>query len=186
VRLLGDLGVLCGEILRVSLGMITMHEHHHRNLPWLDRLTIAIPGYGGYQERANRRAADRALRDAIATRLGSVRVGLERLIHACVDRGALTEVNSLERVERHLDRLIQRVRSAGSGTDAFYEAATLDKSKVDTLHALDHILYERALDLARRLVLPDTSHDFLAHVEADLAAFEQQLDERALMLQGIH
>jgi hypothetical protein len=165
---------------------MTMHERHHRNLPWLDRLTIAIPGYGGYQDRADRRAADRALRDAIAARLGGVRVGLERLIHACVDRGALTEVNSLERVERHPDHLIQRVRSAGSGTDAFYGAGTLDSSKVDTLHALDLALYERALDLARQLVLPDTSHDFLAHVEADLAAFEEKLDERALFLQGIH
>jgi hypothetical protein len=166
--------------------MMTMHEHPHRNLPWLDRLTIAIPGYGGYQERANRRAADRALRDAIATRLGGVRVGLERLIHACVDRGALTEVSALERVERHLDRLIQRVRSAGSGTDAFYGAGALDSTKADALHAQDLALYEHALDLARRLVLPDTSHDFLAHVEADLAAFEQKLDERALFLQGIH
>jgi hypothetical protein len=162
-----------------------MHEHHHRNLPWLDRLTIAIPGYGGYQERANRRAADRALRDAIAARLGGVRVGLERLIHACVDRGALTEVNALERVEGHLDRLIQRVRSAGLGTDAFYGAQTLDSAKADTLHALDLALYERALDLARQLVLPDTSHDFLAHVEANLSAFEQKLGERASLLQGI-
>jgi hypothetical protein len=164
---------------------MTMPEHHHRNLPWLDRLTIAIPGYGGYQDRANRRAADRALRGAIAERLGSVRVGLERLIHACVDRGALTEVNALERVERHLDRLIERVRTAGSGTDAFYGAGVLDPAKADTLHALDHALYGRALDLARRLVLPDTSHDFLAHVEEDLTAFEQRLDERALLLQGI-
>ncbi|HEX8202385.1 MAG TPA: hypothetical protein VF590_18050 [Isosphaeraceae bacterium] len=163
-----------------------MHEHHHRDLPWLDRLTIAIPGYRGYQDRANRRSADRALRDAIASRLGSVRVGLERLIHACVDRGALTEVNALERVERHLDRLIQRVRSAGSGTDAFHGADSLDPSKTDTLHALDLQLHEHALDLARRLVLPDTSHDFLADVEADLAAFEQKLDERALLLQGFH
>jgi hypothetical protein len=162
-----------------------MHEQTPRNLPWLDRLTMHIPGYGGYQERANRRAADRALRDAIAQRLGTARTHIEAAIRACIDRQALTQINALERAGRHLDRIADRLRSAGSGTDHFYQADHIDPAKTDTLHSLDLALFERADVLAQRFELPDDDHDRLANFEAGLNDFEQKLDQRAMLLQGI-
>lgn len=192
-----------------------MHEQRPRNLPWLDRLAVHIPGYGGYLDRGNRRAADRALRDAIAKRLSEARARLEEAIRRCIERdklgivpemeglereGApplkelnaqarerhqlLTEVSALERVERHLDRVAERVRSTGSGTDDFY-TAHIEVQKADSLHAFDLELFERAEGLVRRFDAPDTDHDFLASVEAELREFEKKLDERALLLQGI-
>jgi hypothetical protein len=193
-----------------------MHEQTPRNLPWLDRLAVHIPGYGGYLERGNRRAADRALRDAIAHRLGTARANLEKAVRACLERDALgilpeiqgleqegtvalgeiaaqekerhqllTEVSALERIRSHLDRVINRLGSAGSGADAFYSAGNLDLAKADSLHAFDLDLFERADALVRRFDAPDLNHDFLAELEADLTQFEEKLDERAMLLQGI-
>lgn len=158
-------------------------EQHPSDLPWLDRLAIRIPGYGGYARRANRRSADQALRDAIAHRLAGLRTNLEEAIRQCLDRGALTEIGALERVAAHLDRVAARVHSAGSGTDAFYGADDLDASKSDPLHALDLALFDRADALAARFHAPGP--DLLAQTEADLEAFEEKLDERTLLLQGI-
>lgn len=193
-----------------------MHEQRPRNLPWLDRLAVHIPGYGGYLDRGNRRAADRALRDAIAKRLGEVRTRLEKAIRTCIERDQLgivpemqaleqegtpplkeinaqarerhqllTEASALERVERHLDRVIERVRSAGSGTDSFYTTPHIDEQKADSLHAFDLDLFERAEALVGLFDAPNAEHNFLASLESELSDFEKKLDERALLLQGI-
>jgi hypothetical protein len=163
-----------------------MHDQHPRNLPWLDRLTAHIPGYGGYQDRANRRAADQALRDTIAARLTDFKREVERAMKECVARGALTEINALERIVQQVERATRRLHAAGSGTDAFYGAGHLPTEKADPLHALDLALFDRADALRKRFEEPDTHHDRLALVEADLDEFERKLDERAMMLQGIH
>jgi hypothetical protein len=163
-----------------------MREHTPRNLPWLEQLAIHIPGYGGYLDRGNRLAADRALRDAIAQRLGVLRTRLEQAIRGCVDRNALSEVNSLTRVEQHLDRITQRVRAASSGTEAFYQAPDLKAAEADSLHAFDLALLERAEALVEQFDNdPDLHHDFLANFEAELSHFDHKLDERATRLQGI-
>jgi hypothetical protein len=162
-----------------------MHDQQPRNLPWLDRLTAHLPGYGGYQDRANRRAADQALRDAIAGRLTDFKRQAERAMKECIQREALTECNALERMLQHAERLARRLHSAGSGTDAFYGAGHLPAEKADPLHAVDLALFERADALSKRFEEPDVDHNRLAVIEADLEEFERKLDERALMLQGI-
>jgi hypothetical protein len=193
-----------------------MTEQAPRNLPWLEQLAIHIPGYGGYLDRGNRRAADRALRDAIAKRLAQVSSRIEKVMSALVDREAfgptgslkgleqegnwwlakmraggseprpsLSEISALERVRKHADRIAARLQSAGSGTDAFYSSHHLDAAKADSLHAFDMNLFQRAEGLVQRFDAPDADHDFLANLEAELNHFEQKLDERSLLLQGI-
>lgn len=193
-----------------------MHEHKPRNLPWLDLMAVRIPGYGGYLDRGNRRAADRALREWIAHRLGEAHAELDRAIRACLDRDALdirpeirgleqegtkalaeinaqererhqllTEVSALERVQQHLDRVANRLKSASSGTDEFYASDRLDAAKADALHAFDLGLADRADALVRRFDSPSLSHNFLADLESDIRQFEQKLDERTRLLEGI-
>jgi hypothetical protein len=193
-----------------------MNERTPRNLPWLEQMAIHIPGYGGYLDRGNRRAADRALRDAIAQRLDVARSKLQGLIRSSLNRDRsgssaslkgseqlgtnfageldpaealhrqrLSEVATLERIERHLDRVAQRLRAAGSGTDDFYSAGNLKPSEADTLHAFDMALFERAQEIVDRFDAPDLHHDFLADLETDINQFEKKLDERAMLLQGI-
>jgi hypothetical protein len=179
-------------------------------------MAIHIPGFGGYLDRGNRRAADRALRDAVAQRLGVARARVQRLIQATLTRApvppstalgglqhmgthpesvgdvleaqkryALSEVSALERLDRHIDRVAERLRAAGSGTDAFYHAENLKPAEADALHAFDLALLDRAQALLERFDAPDLKHDFLADLEDDLNQFEKKLDERAMLLQGI-
>jgi hypothetical protein len=193
-----------------------MHEQKPRNLPWLDLMAIRLPGYGGYLDRGNRRAADRALRDAIAKRLQEAQVLIDKAIRSCMDQDALgiqpeikgleqegvkalqeisapererhqllTEVRSLERVRQHLERVLNRVKAAGSGTDDFYRSDRLDAPKADALHAFDLELFDRSDAIVRRFHEADLKHDFLADVESDLTEFEQKLDDRTRLLQGI-
>jgi hypothetical protein len=161
------------------------HEQTPKNLPWLDRLAVWVPGYGGYLDRANRRADDRMLREAVAHRLGVGRAKIEEAIRQCVTRGALTEIASLERLQKHLDRVIERIRSAGSGTDEFWQAGHFEVGKVDPLVTLDLGLFERADEFVAAFDAPDQDHDRLSKLEEILAELDRKLDERGLTLQKI-
>jgi hypothetical protein len=161
------------------------HQQTPKNLPWLDRLTVRIPGYGGYLDRANRRADDRMLREAVARRLAEGRARIDEAIRQCVDRGALSEINALERIQKHVDRVVERLRAAGSGTDEFWQAGHFEVGKADPLQALDLTLFDRADAFIADFDAPDLDHNRLVKLEADLLEFDRKLDERALTLQKI-
>jgi hypothetical protein len=157
-----------------------MVQQSPRERSLLDRLIGLIPGYGGYIARADRRASDKLLRDAVADRLRVVHSSLDEAIRAAVDRGALDQITPLERSRQRLDRIADRIRAAGSGTDKFWQTP-LDDSKADTLHGYDLRLYERADNLAKLIGDPAT----LANLDAELDLLDQALDQRALLLQGL-
>lgn len=163
-----------------------MHEQKPRTVPWIERVAQWVPGYGGYLERGNRRAADQALRDVVAAKLTQSRTGLEQTIRMLVDRGELNKLAPLERVGARLDRLASRIKTAGSGTSEFQGSDKLDPQKADALHAFDFDLLERVETLAKHLNVPDHDGDWLAHVETDLDDLQRKLDERTSLLQGIH
>lgn len=150
---------------------------HERSI--IDRIAAWIPGYGGYLGRADRRAADKLLRDAVADRLRNARSRLDTAIKNAVDRGNLDAIGSLERSRQKLDRLADRVRSAGSGNDSFWHGP-VDEPKANTLQAFDLALYERADHLATAADTPGPG------LEADLDALEHDLDRRARLLQGLN
>ena len=163
-----------------------MHpQPHHRNLPWLDHLEVSLPGYAGYQKKGHRREADRLLRQAITHRLRTARAHLEQAKRDCDRREAQTEAEVLDRVERHLDRVLARLNWDTPGLELFTSASDLDAAEADALHALDKSLLERAELLAQRFELPDVNHDRLAEFVAGLYDLERKLDRRALMHQGM-
>lgn len=145
----------------------------------IDKIAAWVPGYGGYLGRADRRAADKLLRDAVADRLRAARGDLDAAIKEAVDRGALDEIDKLERARQRLDRLADRIRSAGSGHDGFWKGP-VDEPKANTLQAFDLALYERADQIANTVRPPG------AGLDADLDALERDADRRARLLQGLN
>jgi hypothetical protein len=162
-----------------------MNVPHPSHLAWLDRLTTRVPGYSGYQTRADRRSAAYALRDALDRRLTSLKTQIQQAIHSCLHREATTEIGALERIDLHIDRVCERVRGLGSKLDTFYDAPDLHAAKVDPIHAIDHDALEYADALAHQFEKPDISHDRLAEIEAGLNALERKLDERALLMRSV-
>jgi hypothetical protein len=125
------------------------------------------------------------LREAVARRLGVGRTKIEEAIRQCVDRGALTEISALERLLKHLDRVTERLRAAGSGTDSFWQAGHFEVGKVDPLVSIDLSLFDRADGFINTMDSPDLDHNRLARLEGELAELDRKLDERALTLQHI-
>lgn len=162
-----------------------MSDSQSGNLPWLDRLTMSVPGYGGYDDHGHRRSAAFALRDMLLKRLSMIRTRLDRTRAACFQREAHTEVHALQRVATHLDHIMERVGGLGTRVVAFYDGPDLDRERVAPIYAIDHAIVEVADRIGARFEEPDVTHDFLARLEADLRELEDKLDERAMLIRKI-
>ncbi|HEV3122317.1 MAG TPA: hypothetical protein VGY53_10455 [Isosphaeraceae bacterium] len=155
-----------------------MNEHTPRNLPWLEQLAIHIPGYGSYLDRGNRRAADRALRDTIAQRLGLARDKIQELIRSYMSRdpsGPSGSLKGMEPLETNLAGMMD-------------PAEAMHRQKLSEVGVLERI--ERHIDrAAQRLRAAGSGTDNfysapdLQASEADtLHAFDLALFERALAI----
>jgi hypothetical protein len=158
-------------------------HHPYHTLPWLGRLTVRVAGYEDSLKRGDRRAADRALRQAVIHRLKAMRSRLQEAIQQCTSREtsaqATTHVGTLERVTGHLDRIIERVKSGDTRIEASYDELKVGPEKANFLHAAHLALFEQAEEMVRHFDAPDIHHDRLPHLEADLHEFERRLDEKA-------
>lgn len=155
------------------------------NLPWLDRLTMSVPGYGGYVSQKSRRAAAFALRDAILRRLTGMREGLETAKKSCENLNVHTGVASLNRVEEHLELIIERVQGLGTRVEDFYESPDFENERLAPIYGADLALLNQTDKLLRHFEHPEATHNMLADLEGDLREFEAMLDGRALMLRGL-
>jgi hypothetical protein len=161
------------------------HPHHTRNLAWLDRLAVVVPGYGGYHRREDRLNAVFALRDAMTRRLEALKLDIRDAIQGCLDHEALSEIGALERIDLHIDRIFERVKHVAHGTEAFYAGPDIDHHRLEPLYELDHTIIETAEHLATHFRKPDRSHDRLAEIQNHLTQLEHQLDERVRLLQSL-
>jgi hypothetical protein len=156
-------------------------HHPYYSLPWLERLTIQVPGYQDSLRRGDRRSADRVLRQAISQRLQAMRSRLEETIRQCQIREATTHIGSLERVVGHLDRVIERMHASDTRIETSYDEARVGAEQAAFLHAAHLAVFEQAEALVKHFDAPDIHHDRLPHLEADLHELERRLDEKASM-----
>ncbi len=166
-------------------GGLFMDQSKSRNLIWLDRLNMSVPGYGGYSTRSSRQASAFALRDAINRRLETLSRQLEQARTLCREHEAVSEIHAVERLEQHLARITGRVQGLGTRYNHFYTAPDFERRRVDPIHKIDLALVEQAERLSHVFEKPDASHDRLAETESELNELELMLDGRALMLRGV-
>lgn len=148
----------------------------HHSLPWLDRLSASLPGYGGYRTAASRRRADEALRRAVAAHLESAAANLGRLRETTPER----DNAALEHLIAHIERVRHRILAASAGVASFFDARDFRDAKADALHAVDHAMLEVARDFESLTTGgKDPDHDWLVHANRELVDLEHKLDARA-------
>ncbi len=155
------------------------------DLPWLDRMSVRIPSYAGYLDRAKRRETDALVRQAIADRLARLKLEIEMAIRNCQSHDNITtEANTLKRLENHVDRVYQRVHSTAASPVNFFETGDLSANAADQLHEFDLDLLLQSDHLLQRFERPSPDHNLLAHVESELNELEKKLDERVTLFTG--
>jgi len=108
----------------------------------LERLVAKIPGYRGYKEKENRRAADKLLREHLADQLGEQQRRLTELQLDLLEGGGLLFVDDLERAVTKVQKLADRIRTASYGYAGIFDEVKVKEEELDALYSFDEGMLE--------------------------------------------
>jgi len=110
----------------------------------LKRLASRIPGYGGYLDKEMRRDADKLLREHIAAYLEQQRRSLTEFQQELLGGGGLKWMDDVDRVQKKLQLLGDRLRTAVYGYAGWFDAVTIREDALNALYDYDTSLMEDA------------------------------------------
>lgn len=101
------------------------------------RLLAKIPGFSGYIERQNRRAADKLLRDTIANRFEEIWRRISAVQGDLVAQGALEYVDDMESAAIKYRQFIDRVKNASYGYSGVFDAVKINETELARIYQYD-------------------------------------------------
>lgn len=103
----------------------------------LENLLARIPGFRGYQEKNQRREADRMLRDHIADQLTQRINRLIEIERDLLDRTGFTYMSKTQSAKTKLQTYRDRVRGAAPGYSGFMETIKVDEESLARIYSFD-------------------------------------------------
>ncbi len=111
-----------------------------------------LPGYKGYRDREDSRNTDKLLREFLAQRLREGRDLFDDIKASLAANQKLALLNPAENVTQILSKVTDRVRYANYGfSGKWFGKDTIDRERLDRVHAADQKLAEQVTDLLARL-----------------------------------
>jgi hypothetical protein len=103
----------------------------------VETLAAKIPGYRGYKEKEDRRAADKLLREHLVDQLNEQQRGLAELQRDLLEGGGLLFVDDLDRAVTKVQNLADKVRTASYGYAGLFDAVKVKEEELDALYDFD-------------------------------------------------
>lgn len=123
------------------------------------KLLSYIPGFSGYIERANRRSADKLLREQVALKYSELAARTSRLQKDIADAGQIDFLDDIDSVGLKLRTFADRIKNASYGYSGFFDAVKINEKELEKIYAFDTAFF----------VLADQVSSGLDNVEAAIA-----------------
>jgi hypothetical protein len=106
-----------------------------------------VPGFKGYFERQDRRAADKLLRDKLVREFQAQLADFSRLQVKLVDSGGMSYMSRVQAINTRLQTLIDKIESAPQGYSGVFDATKVSEDTLRGVYALDNglLMYEDQL-----------------------------------------
>ncbi len=101
------------------------------------KLLGKLPGFNGYFDREQRRAADKLLRESVAARYEEQWRRISALQRDLISQGGLAYVDDLESAAIKLRQFIDRVRTASYGYAGFFDAVKINSAELEKIYQYD-------------------------------------------------
>jgi len=101
------------------------------------KLLSYIPGFSGYIERSNRRAADKILRDQVALKYAELATRAGRLQKDVADAGQLDLLDEVDSISLKLRTFSDRIKNASYGYSGFFDTVKINEEELQKLYAFD-------------------------------------------------
>ena len=110
----------------------------------LKKLASYIPGFKGYVERENRRAADKLMRDTIARRFEELYKRLSALQAELINQGGIEYIDDLEKAAIQMRTFTDKVRNATYGYAGLLDAVKINEDELAKIYAYDAAFFDTA------------------------------------------
>ncbi|MBZ0290619.1 MAG: hypothetical protein K8I30_23545 [Anaerolineae bacterium] len=117
--------------------MSDLYDQIVRQRGGLQNLLQRIPGFRGYNDRADRRTADTMLRDYIAGELAKRISRFASIEKTLVDNGGLMHMSKSRDAKTKLQTYHDRVKAAAPGYSGFFAAIKVNAEELERLYAFD-------------------------------------------------
>jgi hypothetical protein len=117
----------------------------------ITKLLAKIPGFNGYIERQNRRAADKLLRDTVSNRFEEIWRRISAIQADLVSQGAIEYVDDMEGAAIKYRQFIDRVKNAAYGYSGVFDAVKINEPELVKIYQYDLALLT-LVDEANRAV----------------------------------
>jgi hypothetical protein len=121
------------------------------------KIASKIPGFSGYIERQNRRAADKMLRESIADQFEELWNRVGNIQKDLVNQGELLVLDDLETAVTKLRTFIDKVRTASYGYSGFFDAIKVNEEELEKLYNFDSALLDMADEVSAAIDIVETS-----------------------------
>lgn len=160
----------------------------------LKRLASRIPGIGSYMEKNLRRDADKLLRVYIADQLEQLRKRLTEAQGELLSvSGGLALMDDVEAVQKKLQLLADRLRTAVYGYAGWFDAVSIREEELDALYDYDTALLvgvdqigEGISAFNRAVVAEEDVKPTLAEMKQFLTELHEYVDRRRDVLMGVN
>jgi len=152
----------------------------------IKKLFSKIPGFSGYIERENRRAADKVVRETIAARFEAIWKRISSLQVDLVKSGDLTSVGNLEGAAIKFRQFIDRVERASYGYSGFFDAVKVNQKELADIYSYDLAMLnladeaEKAVDNVESSIgtdgLPASIRALVSLADTCVATFDKRVD----------
>ena len=108
------------------------------------KLSSYIPGFSGYVERSNRRAADKLLRETVARRFDSLYKRASALQTELVNAGKIAYLDDMESAVVKIQTFMDKVATASYGYSGFFDAVKINQEQLAKLYSYDMTFFNLA------------------------------------------
>ncbi|MBM3152462.1 MAG: hypothetical protein FJZ96_09735 [Chloroflexi bacterium] len=112
------------------------------------KIASYIPGFKGYIERQNRRAADKLLREQVSLRYTELYNRASYLQKDIADSGAIPLLDDAEAIATKLRTFADKIKTASYGYSGFFDAVKINEEELAQLYSFDAAFFELADQIA--------------------------------------
>ncbi|TAK13664.1 MAG: hypothetical protein EPO32_04505 [Anaerolineae bacterium] len=110
----------------------------------LKKLLSKVPGFNGFIERQNRRAADALLRETIALKFHDQWKRVSELQQEFASAGELAVLDDLETAATKIQTFIDKIQNAARGYSSFFDAVKVNEEELAKIYEFDAALLDMA------------------------------------------
>lgn len=148
------------------------------------KLVAKLPGFTGYFDRDQRRAADKLLRETVAARFEEQWRRISALQRDLISQGGLAYVGELEGAAIKLRQFVDRMRTATYGYAGFFDAIKIQSDSLEKLYQYDLWLLSLVDEIGRAVDnveasfgtdgLPAAMHHLTGLAQSSVEAFQRR------------